>query len=126
MLRVVKTIAALLVAAGLISPAAAAGNAALTFLEQRVAADPLDRVAQARLALEYVNAMRASGDLTYQQRAELAARDSLKSVPAQRNPAGVAALAVALYESHQFKEALRLAQQAANIDPGNLNWCDSY
>jgi tetratricopeptide (TPR) repeat protein len=92
----------------------------LTFLEQRVAADSLDHVAQARLALEYVEAMRTTGDLAYLQRAELAARASLQSVAAPRNPEGVSALAVALYESHRFKEALELAQQAASIDSRNL------
>jgi len=120
MRSVAKSLAALLVAAGLISPAASAGNATLAFLEQRVATDPLDSVAQARLAYEYVNAMRSSGDLAYLQRAELAARASLKSVAAPRNPEGITALAMALYESHRFKEALQLAQQAAHIDPGNL------
>jgi tetratricopeptide (TPR) repeat protein len=116
----VKWFTALLLAAGLISPAATATNATLKFLEQRVAADPLDNVAQARLAFEYVNVMRTSGDLTYLQRAEQAARASLQSVPAARNPDGVSALAVALYESHRFKEALQLAQQAASLDSRNL------
>jgi tetratricopeptide (TPR) repeat protein len=54
------------------------------------------------------------------KRAEQAARASLESVPAIRNPQGVCALAVALYESHRFKEALRLAKQAVSIDPRNL------
>jgi tetratricopeptide (TPR) repeat protein len=109
----------LLMAAGLCSPAAIAANATLSFLEQRVAADPLDNVAQARLSLEYINAMRASGDLAYLQRAEQAARASLESVPAARNPGAVIALAAALYESHRFKEALQLAKQAVSIDPRN-------
>ena len=40
---------------------------------------------------------------------------------AARNPNGLAALAVARYESHQFRDALRLAQQAQTIDPTNAN-----
>ncbi len=111
--------------AGLIGPAVhaaepandLANNAAIAFLEQRVSADPLDNLAQARLSLEYVNAMRSSGNLDYLSRAEKAARASLQAVPAARNPEGVSALAVSLYESHRFKEALQLAQQAQVIDP---------
>lgn len=111
--------AVLLLAAGLSSPAAIAANPTLSFLEQRVAADPLDYVAQTRLSLEYINAMRASGDLAYLQRAEQAARASMESVPAAHNPDAVTALATALYESHRFKEALQLARQAVDIDPHN-------
>ena len=109
--------AMLLMAAGLSSPAAIAANPTLSFLEQRVASDPLDSVAQNRLSFEYVNAMRESGDLDYLPRAEKAARASLESVPAARNPGGVSALAAVLYESHRFKEALQLAKQAVSIDP---------
>jgi tetratricopeptide (TPR) repeat protein len=110
---------AILIAAGLTSPAAMGQSPTLKFLEQRVASDPLDSVAQARLSLEYVNAMRATGNLDHLPRAEKAARASLEAVAAARNPDGVTALAVALYESHRFKEALRLAQQAQGLDPGN-------
>lgn len=116
----VKVIAALLVTAGLSGPAVTAANPTLQFLERRVAADPLDHVAQARLAFEYIEAMRTTGDLGYLQRAEQAARASLQSVPAPRNPDGLTALAVALYESHRFKEALQLAQQAVSLDSRNL------
>ena len=107
------------VAAALMAPAAMADLATQTFLERRVASDPLDSVALARLSLEYVNAMRSSGNLDYLQRAQAAARGSLQAVSAARNPEGLTALAVSLYESHRFKEALQLAQQACQIDPTN-------
>jgi tetratricopeptide (TPR) repeat protein len=108
-----------ILAAGLFSPAALGDSVTLQFLEQRVRTDPLDSVAQARLSLEYVNAMRSSGNLKYLQRAEQAARASLQSVAAARNPQGLTALAVAFYESHRFAPALQLAQQALGIDPRN-------
>jgi tetratricopeptide (TPR) repeat protein len=107
-------------AAGVFSPAAWAVNPTLQFLEQRVAADPLDHLAHNRLALEYVNAMRSSGELELLDRAERSARASLQAVPASRNPNGLTALAVAQYESHQFREALEAARQARVIDPSNL------
>jgi tetratricopeptide (TPR) repeat protein len=99
--------------------AAAADLSTLTFLERRAAANPLDSVALAHLSFQYTHALRSSGNLEYLQRAQAAARGSLQSVPAERNPQGLLALATALYESHRFKEALQLAQQARNIDPEN-------
>lgn len=104
-------------AAGASAPAVATGNPTLQFLEQRVADDPLDHLAHNRLAFEYVTAMRSSGDLAWLQRAERSARASLQALPGQRNPSGMAALAVARYESHQFAEALTLARQAHALDP---------
>lgn len=101
------------------NPAAAAGSAALSFLEQRVASDPLDHLAQNRLALQYINALRSSGDLTCLDRAARAAAASLAAVTAPRNPGGLSVLAAVRYESHQFHEASALAQQALRIDPNN-------
>ena len=102
-----------------ISCAASADHAMLTFLEQRVSTDPLDSVALARLSLEYMSAMHASGNLDYLQRAEAAARGSLLAVPAERNAEGLKALAMARYEAHHFKEALQLARQAQSLAPSS-------
>lgn len=107
-------------AAGGYHPAAAASNRTLEFLERRVASDPLDHVAQNRLALQYMEVMRSSGELAHLQRAQRAAMASLAAVPMQRNPAGASALAAVRYESHRFREALALARQTLQVDPRNL------
>jgi tetratricopeptide (TPR) repeat protein len=95
------------------------GSATIRFLEQRVTNDPLDCVAWNRLSAAYVLQMRETGDLSYVERAEQSARKSLSAVSAAQNPGGLAVLAVAEFESHHFRDALRLAQQAYDIDPRN-------
>src|SRR5262245_13594008 len=91
----------------------------LRFLEQRVQSDPLDFVAHTRLSGVCIGLMRETGDLAYLDRATKSARASLAAVAAAQNPGGVAALAVAEFESHHFREALALAQQAYATDPRN-------
>lgn len=103
-----------------LAPAAVDDGAVLVFLEQRVRADPLDNVAQNRLAFELMNAMRNTGELAYLPRAERAARASLNAVPEKRNPAALTLLAAVMHESHRFKEALALATRAHEIDPDDL------
>src|SRR5438093_13373578 len=103
------TKAALLFALGLAAVSSLAAvspeSATLRFLEQRVQSDPLDCVAHNRLSAACINQMRETGDLAYLDRAMKSARASLAAVPAAQNPGGVAALAVAEFESHHFREA---------------------
>jgi len=101
--------------------AANSDNASIRFLEARVADDALDTVAQNRLSAACIAQMRETGDLAFLERAARAARASLASVSAAQNPGGVAALAVAEFESHHFSNALVLAQQAYAIDPRNAS-----
>ena len=77
----------------------------------------MDFIAQNRLSTAYVNQMRETGDLAFLASAVTSARASLAAVPAGQNAGGVAALAVAEFESHHFREALALAQQAWSLDP---------
>lgn len=98
-----------------------AADATLRFLETRVQQDPLDFTAQNRLAGQYINALRETGDLAFIERAAAAARASLAAVSAEQNPGGLAALAIAEFESHHFAEALELARRAYRIDPRNLS-----
>jgi len=115
------TNSALLLALGLaatdVFAAATPASPTLRFLEERAASDPLDSVAQNRLAHACVQQMRETGDLAWLDRAAQAARASLAGVPAAQNPAGLAALALVEFEFHHFREALALAQQAYAIDP---------
>ena len=92
-------------------------SATLRFLEERVQSDPLDSVALNRLSAVCINQMRETGDLGYLNRALQSALASLRAVPAAQNPGGLAALALAEFESHHFREALTLARQACAIDP---------
>jgi tetratricopeptide (TPR) repeat protein len=91
----------------------------LRFLEQRVSSDPLDNVALNRLSAECVHQMRETGDLAFLDRALQSARASLRAVPATQNAGALAALAMAEFESHHFREARRLAHEAYAIDPRN-------
>src|SRR5438105_10104062 len=76
------------------SAAADPGTATIRFLEQRVANDPLDSVAQNRLAALSIQRMRDTGDHSWLDRAMQSARASLAAVAAEQNPGGVAVLAV--------------------------------
>jgi tetratricopeptide (TPR) repeat protein len=99
--------------------AADSDSPTLRFLEQRAKSDPLDSVALNRLSSECIHQLRETGDLNYLDRGLQAARDSLKAGPASQNPGGLAALAIAEFESHHFREALALARRAYAIDPRN-------
>ena len=96
-------------------------TATIRFLEQRLRSDPLDSVACNRLSTACISRMRETGDLAWLDRAAQSARASLAAVPAEQNPAGLAALALVQFEFHRFREALALAQQAHTIDPRNTS-----
>ena len=97
--------------------AASADSPTVRFLEQRVRRDPLDNIALNRLSTACITQMRETGDLAYLDRALQSARASLKAVPAAQNVGALSALAVAEFESHHFREALRLAREAYATDP---------
>ncbi|MSU58918.1 MAG: tetratricopeptide repeat protein [Pedosphaera sp.] len=117
------TNAALLLALGLAAAnsfaAVSPESATVRFLKARVQSDPLDSVAQNRLAIACVTEMRETGDLAWLDRAAQSARASLASTPAAQNPGGLGALALVEFEFHHFRESLALAQQAYGIDPRN-------
>ncbi|MBI3450422.1 MAG: tetratricopeptide repeat protein [Acidobacteria bacterium] len=100
-----------------VAPAPAAST--LRFLEERVLSDPLDFVAQNRLAGECVRMMRETGDLAWLERARSAAGASLASVPGTQNAGGLTAMAVVEYESHHFAQARDLARHAYRVDSRN-------
>lgn len=106
----------LAVAGVLASGAAPSDETILPFLTRRVQNDPLDFVAHNRLSGIYISLMRQTGDLAYLDRALQSARASLAAIPGPRNAAGLTALAVSEFESHHFREALSLAEQARSID----------
>src|SRR5213596_795282 len=93
-------------------------SAVFRFLEPRVQNDPLDAVAHNRLSAVCIHLMRETGDLVYLDRAMNCARASLAAVPPAQNPGGVAALALAEFESHHFRAALASAGDA-QLELGN-------
>ena len=99
--------------------AATPANPNVSFLEARVESDPLDFVAQTRLAFACILQMRETGDLAWLDRAAQAARASVAAVPAAQNPSGLAMVALVEFERHHFQEALALAQRCRAIDPSN-------
>ena len=93
----------------------------IQFYQQRVSRDPDDFAPYNQLAATYLQKARETGDPSYYNLAEKALRKSLELVSNQ--PAAAPALtylAAVSLAKHQFPEALKLAQQALVLDPGNL------
>ena len=91
----------------------------IRFLERRVRDDPDDVLAQNRLAVEYLAAMRRGGDLRFLEKARGAAEASLRALPAELNVAGLRARARVEYESHDFAAARDSARRLVELAPRN-------
>jgi len=90
---------------------------AIRFFEDRVRRDPEDFVAHNRLATHYFERLRETGNTEYLSLAFRAARSSLASVSAERNPGGLAALTQAEFASHEFAAARDHALQLTKLEP---------
>src|SRR5437762_710545 len=77
----------------------------IRFLEERVKRDPEDFIAYNKLAGQYLQRVRETGDLTYLNLAAKAAHASLATLPAEQNTGGLTALAQVEYSSHEFTAA---------------------
>lgn len=97
-----------------------ARTAQIRFFMQRVRHDPDDFVAQNMLASQLLQQVRATGNGDALGRAVEAARVSLRSVPAARNPGGLSALARAEMAEHDFGAAKKHAEELTALDPGTL------
>ena len=95
----------------------AAVHAQIFWLESRIQKDPEDFIALNKLASQYLQIMRETGDATYLQRASQAARASLASLPAERNLAGLNVLAQSEYSSHEFAAARDHALLLTRLEP---------
>jgi len=96
---------------------AGAGEATIRFLSLRVRSDPEDFASQNRLAAGLLQRVRETNDLRYLDRAEQAARASLRAVPAPVNFGGLSALAQVEFASHQFTKARDHARRLTQLDP---------
>jgi tetratricopeptide (TPR) repeat protein len=77
----------------------------IRFLESRIKRDPDDFIAGNKLAGYYLQRVRETGDLTYLTLAAQRAKASLATMPAERNTAGLMALAQVEFISHDFEAA---------------------
>lgn len=98
-------------------PKRPAANETVRFLEARVENNSEDFIAYNKLASEYLQQMRETGDATYLNLAARAAQTSLKILPAQENKGGLAALALVKYASHEFAAARDCAKQLIDLEP---------
>ncbi len=90
----------------------------IRFLEDRVKRDPEDFSANNKLAGQYLQQLRETGNAQYLDLAFRAARTSLASVPEVRNPGGLAALAQAEFAAHDFANARDHAIRLTELEPG--------
>ncbi len=100
-------------------PESADGNPTILFLEVRISSDAEDYIALNKLASEYLQQMRLTGDDRYLQLALNMAKASLAVLPAEQNKGGLAALARAQFSSHDFAGSHGNAIRLTEIDPGN-------
>ena len=101
-----------------IHAALAARDAALNFFEDRVQRDAEDFIAWNQLAARYHQQLRRTGELRFLELEKKAAEASLKALPAELNPGGLAAFAQVQLAMHRFKEAAAAAQQLQTLQPG--------
>lgn len=100
-----------------IQPLTKSENKTILFLEERVKRDPEDYIAYNKLASEYLQQMRETGDVNFLILASRAAKTSLEILPAHQNKEGLAVLALVKYSSHEFAESRDHAKQLIELDP---------
>jgi tetratricopeptide (TPR) repeat protein len=89
----------------------------IRFLEDRVRKDPEDFIAHNKLAQQYLQRLRETGDLTYLNLAIKASRASLATLPPEQNVGGLTASAQAEFASHDFAAARDHALQLTQLEP---------
>ena len=89
----------------------------IRFLEDRVKKDPEDFIAYNKLAEQYLQRLRETGDLTYLNLATKAAHASLVTLPPEQNVGGLTASAQVEYASHDFAAARDHALKLIELEP---------
>jgi tetratricopeptide (TPR) repeat protein len=88
----------------------------IRFLEDRVKRDPEDFIAHNKLAGQYLQRVRETGDVSYLNLAAKAAHASLATLPPEQNTGGLTALAQVEYASHDFVAARDHALQLTKLE----------
>jgi len=104
-------------AAAAISTEAEATEGTIRFLEERIKSDPEDFIAYNKLCGYYLRAVQETGDVKYLELASRASAASLKAMPAEVNPGGLASLIQAEYMSHDFAGARDHALRLKEVEP---------
>ena len=94
-----------------------AANETIRFLEERIKRNPEDFIAYNKIASEYLQKMRETGDAAYLNLASRGATASLEILPAYQNKEGLATLALVKYSSHEFAAAHDYAKQLIELEP---------
>jgi tetratricopeptide (TPR) repeat protein len=94
-----------------------AENETIRFLEDRIKKDPDDFIAYNKLASEYLQRLRETGDITYLDLASRAANASLKVLPAEQNKGGLISTIQVQFSSHDFSAARDNAKRLIELDP---------
>ena len=92
-------------------------NDTIRFLEERVKRDPEDFIANNKLASEYLQRLRETGDITYLNLASRAANASLGTLPAEQNKGGLIALTQVEFSSHDFTASRDHANRLIDLEP---------
>lgn len=87
------------------------------FLEERIKRDPEDFIAHNKLASEYLQKVRETGDVAFLNLALRAARASLLILPAEQNKGGLTVLVQAEFSSHDFAAARDHALKLTELEP---------
>ena len=90
---------------------------AVRFLEDRVKDDPDDIVALNKLAGYYLQLHRETEDVKYLAMALRTSESSLRVLPADQNLGGLRGLALAEYETHNFRSARDHARELTEYEP---------
>src|ERR1043166_2833984 len=109
-------------AARLLPSEADVAQQTIRFLEDRVKRDPEDFIAHNKLAGQYLQRQRETGDIGFLNLAAKAARASLATLPPEQNTGGFTALAQVEYASHEFAAARDHALQLTKLEP-NKSYC---
>lgn len=96
---------------------AVAQNGTVRFLEERIARDPEDILALNRLAGEYLQAYRRTGDPAFIPRAARTVEKSLQVLGEPGNPGAFSARAAVNLARHRFAEALTDAETYRRLKP---------
>jgi tetratricopeptide (TPR) repeat protein len=99
-------------------PVALAADRAIQFLEERVKQDPDDFIAHNQLVARYLERFRSTGNDGDLAMARREAEASLKAMPGDQNPGGIAAEARVQLALHQFAAARDDARRLLEITPG--------
>ncbi len=92
-------------------------NETIRFLEARIKHNSEDFIAYNKLASEYLQQMRETGDANYLTLASRTANASLEILPPHQNKEGLALLALVEYASHDFTQARNYAEELVKLEP---------